>query len=87
MVEEEGAATETLSMPLAGFALVTFMLSAPQETPGKAAQVIATLPVKPPPGVTVTVDLPLPPAVTMTGVAVIPMGVTLTTTAVEVDVM
>jgi hypothetical protein len=42
------------------------MLNAPQVTPGKAAQVMATLPVNPPLGVTVAVELPLFPAVTVT---------------------
>ena len=44
-----------------------------QLTPGGTpvpAQVICTLPLKPPVGVTVIVDTPLLPAVTVTGVAV-----------------
>ena len=45
------------------------------------AQETCTLPVKPPDGVTVTVDTPLPPAVTVTGEAVmlkVPEEVTFT---------
>ena len=86
MVEEDGAATETVSVPVAGLALVTLMLRAAQLTPGNAPQVMATLPVNPPLGVTVTVDVPELPAVTVTGVAVIETGVTFTVMAVEVDV-
>jgi len=44
---------------------VTF--NAPQVTPGTVVpQLIATLPVNPPVGVNVIVELPLPPAVTVT---------------------
>jgi hypothetical protein len=60
-----------------------------QVTPGGnpvAAQVTCTLPVKPPLGVTVMVDMPLLPAVTVTGVAVMlnePEETTLTEMAPE----
>jgi hypothetical protein len=44
----------------------TTTFSALQVTPGKVAlQVIATLPVNPPVGVSVIAELPLPPAVTV----------------------
>jgi hypothetical protein len=60
-----------------------------QLTPGGnpvPAQVSCTLPVKPPVGVTVTVDTPLLPAVTVTGVAVMlnePEEITLTEIAAD----
>jgi hypothetical protein len=68
VIVEDGAATLTTSVPVPfppPLGTVTF--SAPQVTPGTVVpQLIATLPVKPPVGVNVIVELPLPPAVTVT---------------------
>ena len=87
----DGAATRTVKVPVTGAALATAMVNGfgVQLTPGGnpvPAQVICTLPEKPPVGVTVTVDMPLLPAVTVTGVAVMlkdPEEVTLTEIAVD----
>lgn len=71
----EGAATATVKTPVAGFALVTEIVSGfgVHVTPaGKPmpAQLICTSPVKPPLGVTVIVEMALLPAVTVTAVPV-----------------
>jgi hypothetical protein len=68
-------ATSTVNAPVAGAVPLTAIVSGfgAQLTPGGnpvPAQVIWTLPVKPPVGVTVMVATLLLPAVTVTGVAV-----------------
>jgi len=69
VVVEDGAATLTVSVPVPFPLLGTVTFRAPQVTPGKAVpHVIATLPVNPPVGVSVIVDVPLPPAVTVAAV-------------------
>ena len=70
VVVEDGAATFTVSVPVALPLPDTGMLSAPHVTPGKVVpQVIATpLFVNPPVGVSVIVDVPLLPAVTVAAV-------------------
>ena len=83
---EDGAATRTVNAPVTGAVLVTAMVNGfgAQVTPGGnpvPAQETCTLPVKPPFGVTVTVDTLLLPAATVTGEAVMlnePEEVTLT---------
>jgi len=63
--EDEFAVVLTVNAPVAAAALVTLMFNVPQVTPGgNVGQVIATVPVNPPLGVTVIVDDPIPPAVT-----------------------
>ena len=87
----EGAATRTVNAPVTGAAPLTAIVSGlgVQVTPGGnpvPAQETWTLPVKPPVGVTVMVDMPLLPAVTVTGVAVMlkePEEVTLTEIAAD----
>ena len=81
----------TVSAPVTGAAPLTAMVSGfgLQLTPGGKpvpAQETCTLPVKPPVGVTVTVDMPLLPAVTVTGEAVMlnePEELTLTEMAAD----
>jgi len=61
---DDPAVVLTASVPVAALALVTLMLNAEQVTPGgNVGQVIATIPVKPPAGVTVIVDMAGLPAV------------------------
>lgn len=87
----DGAATWIVNGLLTGAGPETATVSGfgVQVTPGGnpvPAQLICTLPVKPPLGVTVMVVTPLPPAVTVTGVAVMlnePEETTLTETAVD----
>jgi len=78
VVVEDGAATLTVNVPVPFPLLGTVMFRAPQVTPGTAVpQEIATLPVNPPVGVNVIVDVPLLPAVTGVGVTVVPTSVKL----------
>ena len=87
----DGAATATVNAAVTGAVPATVIVSGfgVQLTPGGnpvPAQVSCTLPVKPPVGVTVTVDTPLLPAVTVTGVAVMlnePEEITLTEIAAD----
>jgi hypothetical protein len=67
VMEVEGALTLIASCPVAlAPPLGTVTLRGEQLTPGKVApQVIATLPVNPPVGVSVIAELPLLPAVTV----------------------
>jgi hypothetical protein len=93
LVVEEGAATAMVKLLAAGDAPATLIISGfgEQVTPGgkfAAGQVILTVPVKPPLGVTVIVEVVLLPAAT---VAALPPMVkepeleTVTFTAVDVD--
>jgi hypothetical protein len=66
---EEGAATSRVRFPVAGLALVTLTATegGEQVTPGGklvGSQLTLTVPVKPPLGVTVTVEVALLPAAT-----------------------
>lgn len=74
LVVEEGAATATVKVPVAADVVVTLIEGGfGQVTPGgkpAEGQVMATMPVKPPLGVTLTVDVPLPPAVAVAAVGV-----------------
>lgn len=70
LVAEEGAATATVKLPVTAAVPVTLIASGlgEQVTPGgkfAAGQVTLTVPVKPPVGVTVIVDMLLLPAVTV----------------------
>ena len=71
-IEDEFAATATVRVPIAADALVTLIVGGfVQVTPGgklAAGQVMATIPMKPPLGVTVIVDVPLLPTVTVAAV-------------------
>ena len=89
LVVEEGAATAIVTVPVAADAVVTLIEGAfGHETPGgkpAEGQVIATMPVKPPLGVTVTVDVPLPPAIAVAAPALTvnePVVAEVTTTVV-----
>lgn len=70
LVVEEGAATAKVRVPVAGLVLVTLTAAEAgvQVTPGGkevGSQLTLTVPVKPPFGVTVTVEAPLLPAATV----------------------
>ena len=93
LVVEEGAATATVKLPVTAAVPVTLITNGlgEQVTPGgkfAAGHVTLTMPVKPPVGVTVIVEVALLPAVT---VAALPLMVkepeleTVTLTAVEVE--
>jgi hypothetical protein len=71
LVVGEGAATDTIKLPVTAAVPVTLIASGFGEhvTPGgrfAAGQVTLTVPVKPPLGVTVMADIPLLPAETVT---------------------
>jgi len=93
LVDEEGAATATVKLPVTAAVPVTLIPNGfgVQLTPGgkfAAAHVTLTIPVKPPVGVTVIVEVALLPVVT---VAALPPMVkepeleTVTVIAVDVD--